>query len=165
MKLSEISTKDGEVINIGKFTLLVGPNNVGKSQTLKDIHRKLLKGHKADTTLIDSIKIDRPETFDKLYEGLDVRVDHMNIGHHIIDSVTSDFDQNSQNSMIRVQLDPQRRQFEQHEELDYTFLGISKFRVFYMDSESRLKIASKLYSRGNFTKKLTPSPLWLIRRV
>jgi len=35
MKLSEISTKDGEVIEIGKFTLLVGPNNVGKSQTLK----------------------------------------------------------------------------------------------------------------------------------
>jgi len=28
MKLSEISTKDGEVIAIGKFMLLVGPNNV-----------------------------------------------------------------------------------------------------------------------------------------
>ena len=140
MKLFEITTKDGEVIKIGKFTLLVGPNNVGKSQTLKDIHRKLLKGHDAGTTVITGIKIDRPETFDKLYEGLDVRVDQMNIGHHIIDSVTSDFDKNS---MIRVQLDSQRQQFDQQRNLDYTFLGMSKFRVFYMDSESRLKIASK----------------------
>lgn len=140
MKLSEISTKDGEVIGIGKFTLLVGPNNVGKSQTLKDIHRKLVKGHKAETTLIESIKIDRPTTFEELYSGLDVRVDQMNIGHHIIDSVTSDFDQNS---MIRVQLEPHRQEFERKPDLDYTYLGLSKFRVFYMDSESRLKIASK----------------------
>ncbi len=140
MKLSEISTKDGEVIEIGKFTLLVGPNNVGKSQTLKDIHRKLLKGHDVETTLITGIKINRPETFDKLYEGFDVRVDPVNIGHHIIDNVTSDFDQNS---MIRIQLEPQRQQFDQQQNLDYTFLGMSKFRVFYMDSESRLKIASK----------------------
>lgn len=140
MQLSKISTKDGESIDIGKFTLLVGPNNVGKSQTLKDIHRKLLKGHKAETTLISEIEVDRPGSFEKLYEGLDVRVDQQNIGHHIIDSVTSDFDQNS---MIRVQLEPQRGKFERDPELDYTFLGMSKFRVFYMNSESRLRIASK----------------------
>jgi energy-coupling factor transporter ATP-binding protein EcfA2 len=142
MKLSEISTKDGEVIEIGKFTLLVGPNNVGKSQTLKDIHRKLIKGHTAETTLISSIKVDRPTTFEELYKGFDVRVDPINIDHHIIDGVTSDFDQQS---MIRVhQLEQQHRhQFEQTPELDYTYLGLSKFRVFYMDSESRLKIASK----------------------
>lgn len=140
MKLSEISTKDGEVIEIGKFTLLVGPNNVGKSQTLKDIHRKLLKGHDAETTLITGVKVNRPETFEKLYESLDVRVDQMNIGHHIIDSVTSDF---NQNSMIRVHLDSHRLEFEKNQNLDYTYLGMSKFRVFYMDSESRLKIASK----------------------
>lgn len=140
MKLSEISIKDGKAIAIGKFTLLVGPNNVGKSQTLKDIHRKLVKGHEAETTLISSIKIDRPTTFEDLYSGLDVRVDQINIGQHIIDSVTSDFDENS---MIRVQLELHRKQFERTPDLDYTFLGFSKFRVFYMDSESRLKIASK----------------------
>lgn len=140
MKLSKIITKDGEVIDIGKFTLLVGPNNVGKSQTLKDIHRKLLKGHKAETTLISKINVDRPESFEKLYEGLDVRVDLQNIGLHTIDSVTSDSDEDS---MIRVQLKSQRQEFERDQELDYTFLGMSKFRVFYMNSESRLKIASR----------------------
>ena len=132
--------KDGRSVEVGNFTLLVGPNNVGKSQTLKDIHRKLVKGHKANTTLISKIDIDRPDTFEKLYEDLDVRVDHINVGHHTIDSVTSDF---NTNSMIRIQLEPQRKQFENKKDSDYTFLGFSKFRVFYMDSESRLKIASK----------------------
>lgn len=140
MKLSEISTKDGEIITIGKFTLLVGPNNVGKSQTLKDIHQKLVKGHEVETTLINGIKIDRSTTFEGLYSGLDIHVDNMNIGYHTIDSVTSDFDQNS---MIRIQLEPERQKFERTPDLDYTYLGFSKFRVFYMDSESRLKIASK----------------------
>jgi len=108
--------------------------------TLKDIHRKLVKGHKAETILINSIKVDRPTTFEELCSGLDVRIDQMNVGHHIIDSVTLDFDRNS---MIRVPLEPHRQKFEQTPDLDYTYLGLSKFRVFYMDSESRLKIASK----------------------
>ena len=64
----------------------------------------------------------------------------MNVGHHIIDSVTSDF---AANSMIRIQLESHRPIFENNGTLDYTFQLFSKFRVFYMDSESRLKIASK----------------------
>lgn len=140
MKLSSITTNNGQVIEVGKFTLLVGPNNVGKSQTLKDIHKKLLKGHVADTTLISNIVIDRPNSFDELFEGLDIRVDEINVGYHVIDSVTSDI---NSNSMIRIQLDPHRNEFNENITLDYTYQGFSKFRVFYMDSESRLKIASK----------------------
>lgn len=140
MKLSSITISNDQEIDIGKFTLLVGPNNVGKSQTLKDIHEKLLKGHEADTTLISDIVIDRPSGFDEFYEGLDVRIDEINVGHHVIDGVTSDSDQAS---MIRIQLDDHRQEFERKTSLDYTYLGFSKFRVFYMDSESRLKIASE----------------------
>lgn len=140
MRLNKFTTKDGEEITLGKFTLLVGPNNVGKSQTLKDIHNKLIKGHEADTTLISSIEVDKPATFEDLYKDLDVRKDDMNVGHHIIDGVTSTDDRNS---MLRLMLDNQKQEFIRIGDLDFTYLGLSKFRVFYMDSESRLKIASK----------------------
>lgn len=140
MKLLSLTTNNDKIIELGKFTLLVGPNNVGKSQTLKDIHKKLLKGHDADTILISKVTVDRPKSFDGLFEGLDVRVDDVNVGHHIIDSVTSDF---APNAMIRIPLESHRQNFEQDKTLDYTFQFFSKFRVFYMDSESRLKIASK----------------------
>lgn len=140
MKLNKFSTKDDEEIELGKFTLLVGPNNVGKSQTLKDIYKKLVKGHEAETILVSSIDIDRPNAFEDLYKDLDVRTDDVNVGHHIVDGVTSSFDGNS---MLRIRIDQQRQEFERQRDLDFTYLGFSKFRVFYMDSESRLNIASK----------------------
>lgn len=140
MKLNKFITKDGEEIRLGKFTLLVGPNNVGKSQTLKDIHKKLVKGHEAETTLVSTIEIDRPDSFDDLFLDLDVKTDDVNVGLHTIDGVTSNSDGNS---LLRFKVEDQRRQFERFDNLDFTFLGLSKFRVFYMDSESRLKIASK----------------------
>jgi energy-coupling factor transporter ATP-binding protein EcfA2 len=140
MKLASITTKAGNSIKLGKFTLLVGPNNVGKSQTLKDINTKLTKGHKAETTLINAIEVDRPASFDLFYEGLDVRIDQVNVGHHTIDGVTTSSDPNSK---MVLQLEPHKSQFDANPDLDYTYLNFSKFRVFYLDSESRLKIASK----------------------
>lgn len=140
MKISSISTKSGSSISLGKFTLLVGPNNVGKSQTLKDIYKKLTKGHQAETTLIDAIQINRPASFEQFFEGLDVRIDNQNVGHHIIDGVTSE---SEPNSMIRISMELQKAQFQVNQSLDFTYLNLSKFRVFYLDSESRLRIASK----------------------
>ena len=124
MKLSKITTSSGQSIEIEKFTLLVGPNNVGKSQTLKDIHKKLLVGHEASTTLISDITIDRPANFDELFEDLDVRIDETNIGHSTIDSVTSNFD--NVNSLIRINLEAQRAQFDRQADADYTFLKLTK---------------------------------------
>lgn len=140
MKLNRFTTKDGEDIQLGTFTLLVGPNNVGKSQTLKDIHKKLVKGHEAKTTLVSNIDVDRPAIFEDLYKDLDVRTDNINVGHHTVDGVTSNIEGNS---LLRFRVEDQRREFERLESYDFTYLGLSKFRVFYMDSESRLKIASK----------------------
>jgi ABC-type cobalamin/Fe3+-siderophores transport system ATPase subunit len=140
MKLTSITTKSGCSIPLGKFTLLVGPNNVGKSQTLKDIYNKLTKGHKAETTLIDAIQINRPDSFEQLLEGLDIRIDNQNVGLHIIDGVTSG---SEPNSMLRINMVPHKAQFQADQSLDFTFLNLSKFRVFYLDSESRLRVASK----------------------
>ena len=140
MKVTSITTKSGDSIELGKFTLLVGPNNVGKSQTLKDIYRKLTKGHQAETTILGAIKVDRPGSFEGLFEGLDVREDLQNVGQYTVDGVTTGSDPNS---LIRIHMEVHKRHFESNHELDNTFLNISKFRVFYLDSESRLKVASK----------------------
>ncbi|OPK11431.1 ATP-dependent endonuclease [Pseudomonas sp. VI4.1] len=140
MKLNKFITKDGEEIKLEKFTLLVGPNNVGKSQTLKDIHKKLILGHSAITTLISTVETDKPSIFEDFYKDLDIRPDPININHHIIDGITSSFDQDS---TLRIVINHSRTEYEQSDDLDFTYLGFSKFRVFYMDSESRLKIATK----------------------
>lgn len=141
MKIYSITTKDGETIELDKFTLLVGPNNVGKSQTLKDIYTKMMKGHDANTTLVKKIKVDRPASFEDLFEGLDVRIDNQNVGHHIIDGLVVGSESN--NSMIRILMKNYKNQFENNIDNDNTFLNLSKFKVFYLDADSRLKVTNK----------------------
>lgn len=38
MKIDYFITKNEDRVQLGEFTVLVGPNNTGKSQTLNDIH-------------------------------------------------------------------------------------------------------------------------------
>ena len=58
MKIKKIIKKDNEEITLGDLSVLVGPNNVGKSQVLRDIHENLNIGKDANTVLIDQIKIE-----------------------------------------------------------------------------------------------------------
>src|SRR3989338_419602 len=102
MKISKIILAGGTELELDKFTLLVGPNNVGQSQPLKDIHRKLVHGSEADPPLLSSVHVSRPDSFDGLFEDLDVRVDTTNIGHHMVDGITSGPESNS---MVRFKLE------------------------------------------------------------
>jgi len=62
MRINSIEIKNSKIIELGNFTLLVGPNNVGKSQTLKDINTKLTLGHNANTKFITKIEVSKPVT-------------------------------------------------------------------------------------------------------
>lgn len=70
MKVESITLKNGEVISLNDFTLLVGPNNVGKSQTLKDINNKLIHGDPYNTNFITNITVSKPNDFDELVKDL-----------------------------------------------------------------------------------------------
>lgn len=59
MKIETLITKDDRKIDLGEFTVLVGPNNVGKSQTLRDIHSKMTVGINVKTTIIKAIEFEK----------------------------------------------------------------------------------------------------------
>lgn len=59
MKIDSISTKSGDTHSMGNFTILVGPNNTGKSQTLRDIHDLMSNGmNNVDTTIVTDIQFE-----------------------------------------------------------------------------------------------------------
>ena len=138
MKITSIKTKDDIEIPIGKFTVLVGPNNVGKSQTLKDIHHKMVTGPNARSIIVKELIIEKPPTFEDLLEGLKVVEDPENINHQLVRGIGSNLTSGDQ---IRVQIDSLRQQFNQSDRLDFTFGNISKYRVSYLDAGSRLQVA------------------------
>ena len=73
MRINGLEIKNGEQVSIGKFTILIGPNNVGKSQTLKDIHNKFVKQDGMATTILESLEFDETPSLDYFLTGVDVR--------------------------------------------------------------------------------------------
>jgi hypothetical protein len=90
MRVQSIKTHGGKEIHLGNFTVLVGPNNVGKSQTLRDIHDKLSNGWDVRTTVVREVVLEKPDSLEVLLEGLDVRDDPENIGHMLVRGIGSD---------------------------------------------------------------------------
>lgn len=142
MKIESITLKNGEILKLGNLTLLVGPNNVGKSQTLKDINAKLVHGHGFKTKFITDITVNKPDNFDGLFEGLIVKDNPSNQSNKIINGIMS-FDSTSQNNQIGFDYKNHKILFEQDSIKDFTFLKLSKYRVYYMDSESKLNITKR----------------------
>jgi len=71
MKIKKLITKSQEEISIGRLVVLVGPNNVGKSQVLRDIRDKFEAGKQAKITLIEEIDFE-DITYDELIRSLSI---------------------------------------------------------------------------------------------
>lgn len=150
MKINTLITKDDQDIELGKFTVLVGPNNVGKSQTLRDIHSKMTGGIQTRTTLIKNIVFQKPATFDELLYGLKVVKDPQNIDQHLIRGIQPDLKSGSQ---IGVNLQSFKSEFESQPNLNFTLGNISKFRISFLDASSRLLVAQ---SGGSYNPHTEP---------
>lgn len=149
MRIKSITIKSGQSIDLGTFTVLVGPNNVGKSQTLRDINSKMVSGAGTRSTLVDQIKIQKPSTFDEVLRGL-VVVNHPNqIQNKIVRGITSNLLGGDQ---IEFQPESLQREYNQSPDGGFLLGGIGRFRVALLDASSRLSVAS---STGAFNPHTT----------
>jgi len=152
MKITTIRTKTGTEVPIGKFTVLVGPNNVGKSQTLRDIHQRLVIGPNAKCVILDDVVIEKPANFEDLLAGLQKHADPNHVGLHLVRGISSNL---TSGDSVRVNLKDLQSQFEREDHLKFIFGNISKFRVSYLDAESRLKVAKAAQSHNPHTQPPT----------
>ncbi len=82
-KINSIRPKDAKEIELGCLTVLVGPNNCGKSQTLKDIREYTNSGTNDRLTVLDQISVTLPSE-EEFKTGIQIRphensADHINI--------------------------------------------------------------------------------------
>lgn len=119
----------------GKLTILVGPNNSGKSQFLRDIRDLMTKGDQARPTMISNMEFEKPATYAELVRGLyemrDERVPqsiyYVGIGSDLIsnDTVTVPVGTEASYDIIMPKI----------------VVGyVSKLRVSFLDAESRLAV-------------------------
>jgi len=149
MKIKSLVTKQNDKIDIGDFTVLVGPNNVGKSQTLIDIHSKMRNGFNTKTTIIKEIDFEKPSTFEELIDGLNVEEDPTNTTLHLISGILSDL---KSGVKIQFNLTEHKRLFNEMPDLNFILGNISKFHISFLDAASRLVVAQTALSYNPHTE-------------
>ena len=90
MKLKSFTTKSGQTVILGKMTVFVGPNNSGKSQTLRDIRERMVDGQKSKPVIIDNFDFEIPTSVEECLEDIDVRDSNYNIAHKTISGLQYD---------------------------------------------------------------------------
>lgn len=147
MKIENISLKGGTKIELGKFTVLVGPNNVGKSQTLKDINNIFNQGELAKSILVSNIEIEKLDTLDAYLNGLDIKDSIHNIGHNTVKGVRGNLIEGESFEIHMPSIT-----FQYKEKGPGALYGnIAKFKISYLDASTRLRVAQKTASFNPYT--------------
>lgn len=137
MKIDSITLKNDHKIELGKISVLVGANNVGKSQTLRDIQERMQSGLASKFVLLKQIDFEKPESFEDLLSALKVSDSPRNIGNKKIVGINKDL--TGQDS-FELNYEHSKNRFEQEGNLDWILGNIAKFKVSHLDSSTRLNL-------------------------
>lgn len=141
MRIDYFTTKNDETVELGDFTVLVGPNNTGKSRTLLDIHAIMQSNNRMEdvrTTIIDEIEY-HPQSFDEFREGLTIGEHPNQVDRKRVYGISPDLQDLSNQDL-------QDNQIERLEESDDItgygrFRYLTQFKVALLDASLRLNIA------------------------
>lgn len=148
MQIKSLILRNRQSVPIDKFTVLVGPNNVGKSQTLRDIYDQFNKGKLAKTILIDSIEFDKQKPFESYFEELDIKDSIDSIGYKTVKGVLANLIEGQMFDILPANL---RNNYDQQGPSAF-FSNIAKFKISYLDAGTRLHVAQKTRSFNPHTE-------------
>jgi energy-coupling factor transporter ATP-binding protein EcfA2 len=140
LRVTSLTPRGGKPVRLGKFNVLVGPNNSGKSQTLRDIHDFVISGSASRLKIFSEVALDIPNEADALTDVRCVEVPHPDQVQY--QGVSSNlFDSHSLNcatSHIATLLansssQPYRSQLQ---------ASLGRYWIALLDAESRFKLAA-----------------------
>ncbi|WP_083902446.1 ATP-dependent nuclease [Natronorubrum sulfidifaciens] len=138
------TTKSGEFVEFSDFTILVGPNNTGKSQTLRDIREIMTTSYRnePETILIQDIDL-LDVTFDEFVDQLDETVDQR--GRTQFRSMGPEV-QGYPAVTVKPAHENKVENADSLFELEIRNLNFRQFAISYLDAGSRLEIAESTNS-------------------
>lgn len=137
MKIKSITIKTGQKIELNKISILVGANNVGKSQTLRDIQQRMEIGLTSKPVLLNEIKFEKPQFFEDLFLNLQLKGSIHNLNNKVVQGIKTNL---TQLDSFEFNYENFKRQFETEEDIDFVLGNISKFKVSHLDASSRLEL-------------------------
>ena len=136
MRVNSIETVDGENVFFDQFSILVGPNNVGKTQTLSDMHNYLSSSNPR-LKLVEEIDIDMPDTYDEFVEGLNIEQSQQRDNYATVREIGSRL-----GSVQGGTFDTETTSYNYDiDEYQHVLNALGEYFVAYLDASSRLEIA------------------------
>lgn len=139
MKIHKITFKNDQTIELRKISVLVGANNVGKSQTLRDIQQRMQSGLISKFILLKEIIFNKPESFEAFMETLKVTDSPYNISNKRVVGIKDNLI--GQDS-FELDYEWSKQRFEHEPNLDWALGSITKFKLSYLDSSTRLNLVN-----------------------
>jgi AAA15 family ATPase/GTPase len=149
MEIQSFTTKTDETVELGSFTVLVGPNNTGKSQTLDDLNTEVTGN--GSSTIIDEISIELPDEFEALRSGVEYTTNEQ--GREVFQGINSNLSNKKQNYS---NIEGLKNSFQQGNQ-DPILKTLGEFNIAHLDTSSRLKVADS--SPAHNRHKQAPSNL------
>lgn len=140
MVLASLEKEDGTSVPLSNVTVLVGPNNAGKTRSLKDIQTMMSQPRRNQGIIFNDISFETPSSLDEFTRGLSIREDPENSQYAF-----SGTDQNATVSFSQWQ--QWENSFEENIESVINTLSRTKFS--FLDAGSRLRTASSQRLEGN----------------
>lgn len=136
LSVTKLLMSNGETVELGAFNALVGPNNCGKSQTLRDVREFVITGSSAKLVVIKGVDIDLPNETEFM-QGLR-SLPHPSPGHTRIIGVSYDLKSSHEFHPHDNWLKQPLTEKNKSEVLQ----NFGRFLVAHLDAESRLGLAS-----------------------
>ena len=153
LKLNSLTPKSGGVLALGNLTVLVGPNNAGKSQTLRDIRDYVVTGSTQQLTIVDRLEVVLPAQTEGT-AGLSI-LPHTSPGHTRILGVASDLQSRHEFAPHGPWLDQHFASVQQPNNRSELLRNMGQYWCAFLDAESRFKLAAPAESYD--TRNETPS--------
>ena len=149
MRINYLQLKTGRRIELPhKISVFVGPNNAGKSQTLKDIRCMMDRQSSPIKTPIilqdDNSCFDIPH-LDTIKRDIDILNSKRNVDHYTIQAIGSNLFGKSDFDIHKPQLNSYNDQGD-NAKREMFFNWFSKHYIALMDAETRLKLSSETSS-------------------
>lgn len=144
LKLNRIVARGGIALGLGKLSVLVGPNNVGKSQTLRDIRDFVATGATDRLAIVERIEADLPSEVGATAE-LSISPSP-NPGQTRYQGVASDLQRRHEFTAHHSWLSQQFAQKESAAACEQLLRHMGEFWCASLDAESRFRLAASAES-------------------
>ena len=142
MKINSITTKDDEKINLGQLTILIGPNNSGKTTTLSEINQIIDSGYTPERVLLE--KLEFQEIFlGDFSTGLDIKTNPVNTSQHIARGLVSNLGKAHAPAFVLQSLEDNLPRINDNGWQNIVNMGLGPLKVTMLDSGRRLLLANE----------------------